>query len=192
MYSEEAIDTLISRIGWSELSSGLPFNLSEENKTSESGKTFNLYHAMVLVDNIYATVPEIDMEEEDFNAYLADVRKQSVLNVLTAILDTHQKYDPAKDYSNIITTRTALFEDAIGFSVASKIIELFLTTTRQNFIERSAASSYQILKIELEGARDEKGNLVTKGLAQKLSTSISNARKVIFPIVPTVTSKKIM
>lgn len=191
MYSQEAIDALTNRIGWSELSSGLPFGLSDENKTSDSGKTFNFYHSMVLVDNIYSAVPDKDIEETEFNEFISEARKQAVLNALTSILDTHRDYDPKKDYSNTILERKALFDDAIGYSVAQKIIEMFLTTSRKNFFERNASMSYQILKIELEGARDEKGNLVTKGLAQKLSGSIAKAREILFPVVPTVNSKQV-
>lgn len=191
MYSQEAIDVLINRIGWSELSSGLPFGLSDANKTGESGKTFNFYQSLVLVDNIYAAVPKPSIDESDFNAFLSDIRKQSVLSSLTSILDKHRDYDPTKDYSNILITRPQLFDDAIGYTVAQKMIEMFLTTSRKNFLERNAAMSYQILKIELEGARDEKGNLVTKGLAQKLSSSIADARKAIFPVTPIVSSEQI-
>ncbi len=181
MYSQEAIDAIVNRIGWSELSSGLPFDLSEENKTAESGKTFNWYHSLVLVDNIYAAVPEVNMADEEFNNYLSEIRKQAVASVLTSILDYHPDYDPKKDYSNIITDRPTLFDDAIGYSVAIKMIELFLSTTRSNFQERSAKMSYQTLKVELEGARNDNGHFVAKGIIYKLEQSIRKAQKVIFP-----------
>lgn len=181
MYSQEAIDVLINRIGWSELSSGLPFDLSSENITADSGKTFNWYHSLVLVDNIYAAVPEVNMIDEEFNNYLSEVRKQAVASVLTSILDSHVDYDPIKDYSNVLTSRSALFDDAIGFSVAIKMIELFISTSRSNSTERSAKMSYQTLKIELEGARNDNGHFVAKGLIYKLEKSIQKAQNIIFP-----------
>lgn len=181
MYSQEAIDVLINRIGWSDLSSGLPFGLTPENKTANSGKMFNWYHSLVLVDNIYASVPEIEMSEDNFNKYLDDIRKQAVLTVLTSILDTHEDYDLVKDYSNIITQRSAIFDDAIGYSVAVKMIELFISTTRSNSEERSAKMSYNALKVELEGAKNDNGHFVAKGIIFKLEQSIKKAQKIIFP-----------
>lgn len=181
MYTQEAIDVLINRIGWSELSSGLPFGLTAENKTANSSKMFNWYHSLVLVDNIYASVPEVEMSQDNFNRYLKDIRTQAVLTVLTSILDTHVNYDPLIDYSNIITQRQAIFDDAIGFSVAVKMLELFISTTRSNPEERSAKMSYQALKVELEGARNDNGHFVAKGIIFKLDQSIKNAQKVIFP-----------
>lgn len=181
MYSQEAIDVLNNRIGWSELSSGLPFGLSGENLTAESGKKFNWYHSLILVDNIYAAVPDANMSEVDFNNYLKDIRAQAVLTVLTSILDTHVDYDPLFDYSNIIIERAALFDDAIGFSVAISMIELFISTTRKNFQERSTKLSYQTLKVELEGAKNENGHFVANGIVGKLGKSFNKARLVIFP-----------
>ncbi|WP_170208086.1 hypothetical protein, partial [Flavobacterium circumlabens] len=181
MYSQESIDALINRIGWSDLSSGLPFVLSVENLTASSGKKFNWYHSLVLVDNVYAAVPEVEMSELSFNAYLSDIRNQAVLSVLTSILDTYVDYDPATDYSIIITERSTLFDDSIGYSVAIKMIELFISTTRSNFNERSAKMTYQTLKVELEGAKNDNGHFVAKGIVYKLEQSIKKAQKVIFP-----------
>ncbi|TDO68742.1 hypothetical protein EV143_1204 [Flavobacterium chryseum] len=181
MYSQEAIDALLNRIGWSELSSGLPFVLTPENLMAESGKKFNWYHSLILIDNIYAAVPEVEMSETNFNAYLSDIRKQAVLSVLTSILDTYVDYDPATDYSTIIIERPTLFDDAIGLSVAIKMIELFISTTRSNFNERSAKMSYQALKVELEGAKNDNGHFIAKGIVYKMEQSIKKAQKVIFP-----------
>lgn len=181
MYSQEAIDALINRIGWSELSSGLPFVLSDANKTAESGKMFNWYHSLVLVDNIYAAVPEVEMEEEEFNEYLSEVRKQAVLNVLSSILDTHEDYVPDQDYSDIIIQRSIIFDDSIGYLVAIKMIELYISTTRSNFNERSAKMSYQALKVELEGAKNDNGHFIAKGITYKQEQSIKKAQKILFP-----------
>lgn len=181
MYTQEAIDVLKNRIGWSDLSSGLPFVLSSDNLKSDSGKKFNWYHSLILIDNVYAAVPEVEMSEIKFNAYLSDIRNQAVLSVLTSILDTYVDYDPATDYSTIITQRSTLFDDSIGFSVAIKMIELFLSTTRSNFNERSAKMSYQALKVELEGAKNDNGHFIAKGIIYKFEQSIKKAQKVIFP-----------
>lgn len=191
MYSQDVIDALEKRIGWPELSSGLPFDLTEDNKTAESKKTFNFYHPLVLVDNVYASLPDSEISEEDFNKFLKDTRLQAVLNVLTSIFDQSSLYEPAKDYSIVIEGKYGLFDDAIGYTVAIKIIELFISTSRKNFLERNANMSYQALKIELEGAKNEKGFQVAKGLSQKLADSIKKARRIIFPVSASVNSNPI-
>ncbi|EJL66307.1 hypothetical protein [Flavobacterium sp. CF136] len=191
MYSQDAIDALITRIGWSDISSDLPFDLSDENETSDSGKTFSFYHYLVLVDNIYASVPDPEMDEEDFNLFLSDIRKQAVLNVLTSIFDQHVDYVLTQDYSSVIEQRSNIFDDVIGYTVAIKMIELFISTTRSNFSERNAKMSYQSLKVELEGAKNENGHFIAKGIVYKLEKSIRKAREIIFPILPIVTSKSV-
>lgn len=62
------------------------------------------------------------------------------------------------------------------------MIELFISTTRSNFVERNAKFAYQNLKIELEGARNERGYRVATGLKDKLNQSIKRASEIIFPI----------
>ena len=181
MYSQEAINVLINRIGWSEMSSGLPFGLTTENTTGESSKKFNFYHSMILVDNIYSAVTDANISETDFNNYLKEVREQAVLNVLTSILDEHIDYDPLVDYSNTIIQRAPLFDKAIGYTVATKMIELFISTERSNFRERNAKMAYNTLKIELEGAKNDNGHFVAKGILYHLGQGIKNAQKVIFP-----------
>lgn len=190
MYSELSIQTLETRIGWSD-PSDLPISISADNKQSDSGRMFNSFHSMVLLSNIYATVPVVNMDENSFNEYLLSVRKQAVLSVLNRIFDQNKEYISTNDYSDTIINRSALFDDAIGYSVAVNMIELFISSGRSNLEERNSKMSYQLLKIELEGAKNENGYPVTKGLLSKLDTSIKRAREIIFPIIPIVTSEPI-
>ena len=190
MYSELSIQTIEKRIGWSD-PSDLPISISAENKQSDSGRMFNGFHSMVLLSNIYATVPAVNMDENSFNEYLSSVRKQAVLSVLNRIFDQNKEYISTNDYSDTIINRSALFDDAIGYSVAANIIEMFISSARSNLEERNSKMSYQIFKIELEGAKNENGYPVTKGLLSKLDTSIKRAREIIFPIIPIVTSEPI-
>lgn len=184
MHSQEFIDALVNRIGWSDLTSDLPIDLSDDNKSSDSNKTFDSFHQMVSLENIYATIPEKflgENGEEYFNQYLLNLKKQAVYSILTSILDTHKDYDSTKDYSIFLTERPSLFDNAIGYSVAVKVLEMFISSSRSNLEERNVKLSYQSLKIELEGARNENGHLIAKGLVYKLEKSIKDTQKVIFP-----------
>lgn len=181
MYSQTAIDTLISRIGWSD-NSDLPVAVNASNKTSDSGKYFNFFHPLVSVDNLYDAVDKVNMDEVDFNDYLAKLRSQAVLKMLTDILDKHHKYDATKDYSSILTERVSMFDDAIGYCVAIKAIEMFISSKRSNLSERNAKMAYNTLKIELEGAKNDNGHFVARGLLYHYEQACKRARKVIFPI----------
>ncbi|OIQ22199.1 MAG: hypothetical protein BM557_02145 [Flavobacterium sp. MedPE-SWcel] len=181
MYSQEAIDVLVNRIGWSDLSSDLSIDLSVENKTAESGKTFDWYHSLAQIGNIYSAVPKVNMDSEDFNELLLDLKKKAVSSTLTSILDKHYRYDFNKDYSNEIIDKASLFDDVIGYTVAIKVIELLISTNRKNAEERNASMSYQTLKVELNGAKNEGGHYIAKGIYFELSQSIKKAQRSLFP-----------
>jgi len=125
MYNEQSIASLVTRIGWEKpLDTAFAIELDEEVLTADSERKVNSFHQLVTVENVYATVPEIDMEAEDFNGFLSSLRKQSVLEVLTAIFDKHEMYIEDTDYSALILARPKLFDDAIGYCIAIKALEL--------------------------------------------------------------------
>jgi hypothetical protein len=182
MYSEESISTLIGRIGWGKpLVSDFGLTIAEELLLASSKRKVNSFHQLASVENIYSAVPEVDMEETDFNEFLSTIREQSVREVVTAILDQSHLYDETIDYSNIITSKPRLFDDAIGYCIAIKILELFISSTRINTTERSASMSFQTLKIELEGAKNDNGHFIAKGIVYKKEIAIKKAQRIIFP-----------
>lgn len=183
MYSELAISTIAERIKWNaSLDSAFDLELSEENQKGASGKHFQSFHNLVSIDNIYASVPEIDMEQDEFNSYLTDIRMQAVLQVLSDVLEVHEDYVIDKDYSEIIISNAALFDNAIGYKVAVNVLELFLSTSRSNLPERNAKLSASNLKLELEGFVNENGIMVAKGIKYYYQNAIKKAVRKIFPI----------
>jgi len=192
MYSEASIDTLIKRIGWSDvLSSGLPIVIDSDLKESESGRTFESFHPLVNLENVFQSVSEKIMEEEKFNTFLKELAKNNVLSVLNKIMNQNEDYIDSFDYTQTIVTKKHLFDEAIGYSVACQMVELFLSTNRKNFIERNAKDSVMRLKIDLEGAKNERGHKIAYGLKDHLRFSINNATDIIFPKRPVVDSKPV-
>lgn len=183
MYSELSITSLVTRIGWEKpLDTAFAIELDEEVLTADSERKVNSFHQLVTVENVYAAVPEIDMEVVEFNGFLSSVRKQSVLEVLTAVFDLNTSYDEAVDYSQIIITRPRLFDDAIGYCIAIKMLELFISCSRKNLADRNAKLSIQSLKLDLEGIRNDGGFYVAKGIKYEFKNAITKAQKVIFPL----------
>lgn len=182
MYSEESISSLINRIGWEvPLDSDSSIVIDTENKKADSGRKVNAFHQLASVENIYAAVADVDMDMADFNKFLTSIREQSVIEVLTIIFDQHHLYDETKDYSSIIDKKIKLFDGAIGYTIAVKILELFVSSNRKNFIERNASLSFQTLKIELYGAKNDNGHFIAKGITYEKSEAIKKAQKILFP-----------
>lgn len=182
MYSEQSIEILETRIGWEKpLDSDFAIDLDDEVLTADSGRKVNSFHQLVIVENVYAAVPEVNMEAEDFNGFLSSVRKQAVLEVLTLIFDKHEDYIEETDYSSLIETKTRLFDDAIGYCMAVKMLELFISTSRKNFVDRNAKLAFQNLKLELEGVRNDGGFYIAKGIKYELKNAITKTQKIIFP-----------
>lgn len=182
MYSELTISTIAERIKWNDsLDSAFAVELSEDNQKGTSSKHFQSFHNLVSIDNIYAAVPEIDMDAEDFNNYLTDIRLQATLQALNDILETNENYDPVKDYSEVLISNAALFDNAIGYKVAINVLELYLSTSRSNFTERNAKLSASNLKLELEGFVNENGVMVAKGIKYYYQNAIKKAVEKLFP-----------
>lgn len=183
MYNELSIAGLEGRIGWEKpLDTDFAIEIDEEVLSAASERKVNSFHQLVTIENVYAAVPEIDMEADDFNGFLISVRKQAVLEVLTAIFDMNEQYDEAFDYSNLIIAKPRLFDDAIGYCVAIKMLELFVSSGRKNLADRNAKLTFQSLKLELEGVRNEGGFYVAKGIEYRFKTAITKTQKVIFPV----------
>lgn len=180
MYSQAAISSLEQRIGFGKgFSSTTP--IDEENQTGTSGRTLPYFHRLATPKNLYETVEEIDAGSEKFNEFLKQLKTDAVKAVLTDIMHKNKLYRNDFDYSDTIIDLPEIFDDPIGYAMAISAVELMLSSTRINSEERNAALSYQKLKIELEGARDNEGNVVAVGLTNKYRTSVKKAVKILFP-----------
>lgn len=189
MYNEQSIASLVTRIGWEKpLDTAFAITIDEEVLLAGSERKVNSFHQLVTVENVYAAVPEIEMEVADFNDFLSSLRRQSVLEVLTAIFDKNEQYIETVDYSELILARPKLFDDAIGYCIAIKALELFIASSRSNLLERNAKLSFQNLKIELEGVRNDGGFFVAKGIIYKMERAIQKAQNILFPKNATVQS----
>lgn len=186
MYSELSIATLKSRIGWEKpLDTAFAIEIDQEVLSASSDRKVNSFHQLATLENLYAAVQQVEMEAEYFNGFLSSLREQCVKEVMTAILDQNELYDNLVDYSSIIISRASLFDDAIGYCIAIKALELFISSSRSNFLERNAKLSFQSLKIELEGVRNDGGFFVAKGINYKMERAIQKAQKILFsnPII---------
>jgi hypothetical protein len=185
MYSQDVIEALKSKIGWS-VSTDLPISIDSNIVIADSELKYNGFHGLVSLNNLFATVEESLNTEEEFNKLLEMLRTQCVQFALTSILDKSTAYEDLKSYDSVIKSKSNLFEEVIGLTMVIKVFEIYMASNRSNYIERNSKLSYQSLKIELEGIKNESGYQVAVGIRQMLQKSIRDTQKVIFPLVPTV------
>lgn len=182
MYSELAISTLSGRLFWNKaLDAGFTIALDESNATGTSGKHFQSFHQLVTIDNIYETVLEVAMSEDDFNAVLTDIKMQATLQALTDIIDRNDLSIVDTDYSEIIIKSASLFDNAIGYKAAVNVLEMFMSTNRINLTERNAKLASSNLKLELEGFINENGHVVAKGIRNYYYSAVKSATNKLFP-----------
>jgi len=182
MYSDSSKILISKRVGWEfPANSLLPIDINEENQIATSGRYVNSFHQLATVFNLFYTVNEKLSEEDEFNNLLDTVRKQSAIEVMNKMLDQHHCYDFEYEYDKKIDKYQSLFDEPLGYLMAIKCVETFISSERSNYIERNAKLSYEMLKIELEGVKNEQGHLISQGLNMKFYSSIKKAQKIIFP-----------
>lgn len=186
MYDTNSITALSNTVGFG-TSVKANVNLDAANSVGSSGMMFNSYHKLVTVDNMLATFKEeISKYSAKVNSELLQIRTDAAKRVLVDVLDSHIDFDDSVDYSSIITTKLNLLRRPFGFAVAITCLELMMSSGRFNVEERTIRQTYAYLKLELEGAKNERGHRVSSGITGKYWGSVKAARKVIFQIKPEV------
>lgn len=182
MYSESSKILISKRVGWDNPIGFLfPITIDEENLIATSGRRVNSFHQLANVVNLYYTVDESFTIESEFNILLKEIRLQAAIEVMNKIIDQHHCYDFEFDYDKKIEKYQSLFDEPLGYLMAIKCIETYLSSNRSNYIERNAKLGFEMLKIELEGVTNEHGIIISKGLNSKFYSSIKKAQKKIFP-----------
>jgi len=191
MYSPESIQSLVDRIGFAEpINSDFAITISGEVILSNSGRYVNSFHQLATVENLYSAVSQINMAELDFNKYLQGIKTQAVQEALTEIIAKDSRSDVATDYSNIIIANPYIFDDVIGYTIAIKCLELFISSSRKNLIERNAKLAISSLKVELEGMKTESGVTVAQGIKRERYYAIKKAKEVLFPFLIPINGTK--
>jgi len=182
MYCESSKILISKRVGWSIPTDSLfSVEISEDNQTATSGRYANSFHQLATIENLFFTINESKTGEEEFNIALGLMRKEAAIEVLNKVLDQHQDYDFEKDYDSEIQKYQSLFDEPLGYLLAIKCIELFVSSSRSNAVERNSKLSFQMLKMELEGVKNDNGHCISEGLNSKFYTALKNAQKKIFP-----------
>lgn len=182
MYSESSKILISKRVGWDNPANSLnSVTIDTENLIATSGRRVNSFHQLANVLNLFHTVDEKFTDSTEFNNLLKEIRLQAAIEVMNKILDQHHCYDFEFDYDKKLEKYQSLFDEPLGYLLAIKCIETYISSNRSNYIERNAKLAFEMLKIELEGIKNEQGITISQGLNMKFYTSIKKAQKILFP-----------
>lgn len=195
MYNSTTITLLTERVGWSQAVPPTSLVVSAGNLTSTSGRFFDSFHTLVTAENVNDSVINLKIDTTNLNAYLAKMRKDAVLEVLNKLFDTNDlanyastrtersiNYD-ANGYDALINKYQTVFDQAIGYSMAVRAIQLFITSERSNSAQRKMKASYEFLKSEIEGIRGPDGEVIAKGVNALFTLAIEDAKAILFPVI---------
>lgn len=178
MFDETTIQSLIDSIGWDD-PLGTSLVITTENLKSTTGRLFNSFHPLVTVENVNDTAGLKPIDIDQLNTELYGFKKQAALQTLNKVFNSSPQFNPALDYGGDVVKYNGLLSDVYGLACSAMVIQMMLTSMRINEIERR--TKYGVLKVELDGFRNDQGVLISKGLKAMLNEATINARKIIFP-----------
>lgn len=182
MYSETSISLLSNRIKWrAPLEAEYANILENDIKASDTDKAFQDVHKTVTIHNIHGTQPDSDISNADFNVYLRRMMRICANKVLEDVFSLNKRAVVSVDYDSMINDNIEVFDEPLKLYMAIQTIQLIISTTRSNLDERILKLSYNKLKVELEGAKNENGKIVSVGLFYLYSKSINNVIDILFP-----------
>jgi len=193
LYNETAIQTLIDRIGWNQSTiASLNLTISDENLESTSTRQYKSFHSTAIVENVYYCLENDLTDNSELNAELLKMKREVVIEVLAKIFDTNvlanyaeiqgvKSLSYATEYSGVIEAKQSVFDESIGWCMASKCLRMFLTTNRSNSTETNLGMNYDIMKYELDGIKNEYGRSIGKGTLDNYEAAVTNAINVLFP-----------
>ncbi len=144
MTHTELRDLLLTRIGFFN-EAGAKLSVDTANSTSDSSRYFQDEHASVTLDNIYYTMERVPADAAEFNVYLAQLIKRSVILVLSDVFEVTELPD------NIIEGRENILDNAISKRMCIVVGESILSSTRSNRTEAITKQFQQQLFFEING-----------------------------------------
>lgn len=193
LYNETAIQALIDRIGWNQSTvDSLNLTISDENLESTSTRQYKSFHSTSIVENVYYCLENDLTDNSELNAELLKMKREVVIEVLAKIFDTNvlanyaeiqgvKSLNYAIEYSGVIQAKQSVFDESIGWCMASKCLRMFLTTNRSNSTETNLGMNYDLMKYELDGIKNEYGRSIGKGTLDNYEAAVTNAINVLFP-----------
>ncbi len=181
MYSISSIEVLSSRIKWRTPIGEYASILIPEITADVYDKAYQDAHKLVTIENIHSTQPNSEISDSDFNIYLIRLNNVCVTRVLEDVFDTNTVIDDTKNYDSLIELKQNVFDVSLKLFMAVQVIQGMITSIRKNPEERTLKNSYNYLKVELDGAKNENGKVLSVGVGYLYRESIKEIREKLFP-----------
>lgn len=197
-YNEATITFLEKRIGWPEIMPPTTIVISDTDLINgTSNRKFNYFSKFAIIENVYDAIVNANATSVTLEEQLSELRNQAALSALNDVFDSDERayyFECAfgnridisnKDYSDRIQSNARLFDNAVGYGVALKTVELLLSSSRINATNRSNKFTESELMTELHGLRNKDGKVLEMGLMAKYSIEIKKIIEILFPKVIT-------
>lgn len=193
MYNEQSIQTLVKRIGWQQPIQPSEIVLSAENVESTSGRYFSGFNPLVIVENVFSAIQNVNVSNETLITKLEELKYDGVMDVLNHVFNLNVRataavtnlitsVNYATDYSDMINTYQSSFDEVIGYSVAIKTLQLLLNSDRSNYRtvhnQENKADIFEVIN----GAFSPYGQRITKGIDARYREAIYRLIDVLFPV----------
>ncbi|MDY8137565.1 hypothetical protein [Aquimarina sp. 2201CG5-10] len=179
MYSAENIQALFNRIGWRNSESDkLNGIVNDENRKSDSGRYFEDFSQLITIHNIYSCVEEALLNESLFNLKLKQLNEAVVQDVLSGSFNYNSRSCSIKDRNMVIESYPDSFDDAMGYGMAVRCLNMMISSQRQNVYKSQILDIYDEMMIQLNGIYDN-GRVVSEGLIHKYEKALKKTSECI-------------
>lgn len=183
MFQESDKILLRDRLGWSEFEQEVyAQKLDATNLNKTSGFTLNSFHGLVTLENVYNCISDSNITDNRFNSVLTEMLDNVVLDILTDVFVSDSRSKTLEDSSSLIVQygETGLFDKAIGYCHAIKVLELILSSVRSNRIELITKENAAQIHSIISGIYNSQGKLIIDGLVHKCSGQRELIKSKIF------------
>lgn len=159
----EAKDILINR---------LDFRVTEASPAS--GRFFEAENHFITTEMIKDCQPTENISDGDFTTYLTVLKNDCVFEVLGNVFNKDKIDD------GLLDKYPSLFDDLLSMSMAIRVLNLIMTSTRSNRNERIGKDSLMLLYLELNGNSRDHNFPFSKGLEQKYKDELMRVKVFLF------------
>ena len=116
-----------------------------EDSSPISGRYFEGEHSIITLDNIRECQPKQNITDEDFTAYLTQLKTDTIYQLLADVYVSDEVPDEILEYY------PALFDNCISLLMSIRLIEMFVTSSQSNRTERITKTAAQQIHFDLNG-----------------------------------------
>ena len=134
------------------------------------------------IENVFKLIPESNISDVRLNGFLTEMLDTTIIEILNDVFITDSRSAGNKDNASLVVKygETGLFDNAIGYCHAIKVIELILSSNRSNREEILAKTSVGQIQAILKGTYTTEGKKLVDGLIHKCSGAREEIKTILY------------